>query len=241
MFRQNPPLNFFDVAYCTANTQTYTQIHIFWCNDFPAPVVSCQQTCWNLLSNPRCGKYPCKPESEKQRTQMEAVTVYLSHVHTQTEWCILTAFFPPDILPRHDLSYSKTPTTSILQCFWCLKESMCLHLLVGEGIYVPVCSCMSVRLLTLEERTRFLFRHFSSCMQRMFHGSVSECHICRPFDTHFLHLASRDQGLRCRQVCSFITCQPQVLLGAEDGSWHPSIFLSLKLSQGKAKIQSTRP
>lgn len=83
------PHPLFDVSYRRSGVDmmvhTHKQTHVLWCNDFLTPVVSCQQTCWNLLGNPRCGKYPCKSESVTQGTEAkEAFTIYLSHTITHT-------------------------------------------------------------------------------------------------------------------------------------------------------------
>lgn len=78
-------------------------------------VVSCQQACRNLQSNPRCGKYPCKSECETRGTEaQEAFSIY--RLHTDTH-----CFYPPDTPPRHDLKPSKTPADGkrcVCTCWW---------------------------------------------------------------------------------------------------------------------------
>lgn len=85
------PLYRFDVSYSWSGVDmmvhTHKQTYILWCNDFLAPVVSCQQTCWNLRSNPRCGKYPCKSESETLGNGGTGGLHYLPVVHKHTHRC----------------------------------------------------------------------------------------------------------------------------------------------------------
>jgi len=75
------------------------------------PVVSCQSTCWILLSNPRCGKYPCKSETGRVQAQ-KAFTINLSHVHTQAHTqahtqTLVSLLLSSDTQPRQHLKHSQ--------------------------------------------------------------------------------------------------------------------------------------
>ena len=100
----------------------------------------------------------------------------LSHTHTQTHTDTHRvvydhSFSPPDMQPRLDVKSSKTPTASILLCFWsrggiivctCCWGGECVRVCVCNGFFV--CSCMSARRLTLKECVRFHFTHLGYCM-----------------------------------------------------------------------------
>lgn len=151
ILQQPPLLHFLMWHIVDMMVHTHKRSHIFWCNDFLAPVVSCQQTCRNLLGNPRWWKVPMQSwvwdSGNWKAGGLHCLPA--SHTHRVVYY---HRSFPPDTQPRHDPDHSKTPAPSILLCLWCWKESMCLHLLAGECIYMCVWVFMHVSMTTHTQR-----------------------------------------------------------------------------------------